>query len=82
MKCDKCGCESESLAVFADQHGWFLKDVMYFQVALTWSICLCRKQSSVNYESFKQIEARTYSECEAKARQYLNGLDDVKGEKK
>ena len=79
MKCDKCGCESESLAVFADQHGWFLKDVMYFQVALTWSICLCRKQSSVNYESFKQIEARTYAECEAKARAYLEGLEDVKG---
>ena len=71
----------EPLAVFVDQHGWFLKDVMHFQVALTWSICLCRKQSSVNYESFKQIEARTYAECEAKARQYLEGLPDVKGGK-
>jgi len=66
----------EPLAVFVEQHGWFLKDIMHFQAALTWSICLCRKQSSVNYESFKQIEARTYAECEAKARAFLAGLPD------
>jgi hypothetical protein len=89
MKCFKCGAEvhakvDEPLAVLADRKGWYVQDILPpIKACPGWEINLCSKE--MNKESvYDEVncDAPTYAECEAKARQYLNGLDDVKGEKK
>lgn len=67
--------DTEPLAVLADRKGF---RVQSFRVVLGWTICL-NDRKNTTAEKFRE---HTYALTEAKARQYLNGLPDIKGETK
>jgi len=82
---DKCpesqALPVESLAVLADVNGFYAVHIQPpTDTVKTWDIELFSKIEGDAMESEKYFEAPTYSECEAKARQFLEGLD--KGETK
>ena len=73
MKCDKCGCETERLAVLADRKGCSVEytgPAFYADQGNPWEVNVVLPTIG-DCHSF---EAPTYAECEAKARQYLEAL--------
>ena len=71
----------EPLAVLADRKGWYIQDILPpVKACPGWEINLCSKEINKEsiYDKFN-CEAPTYPACEAKARAYLEGLEDVKG---
>ena len=75
--CDKLDRHSkveEPLAVLADRKG-----ILRFQYDVygdnTWSIYLNKDEENGHWTE-KEFYSSTYAECEAKARAYLEGLDD------
>ena len=79
MKCEKCGCESESLALLADRKGF--KGVVYDRTndgAVGPKMYYCTPFKTHPDGGDESFEAPTYADCEAKARAWLNGQKDKK----
>lgn len=86
MKCDKCGCETESLAVLADRKGVYITRQKHHG-GYVWYINFdAPPETRLTDEQFDGLMTRydgdTYAAAEAKARAYLEGLDDVREGKK
>lgn len=80
MKCEKCGHESESLAVLADRKGWWISGITppSKPFSSVWQIGLGKgilaDGSPDEWEPFK---GETSTEAEARAREYLLSLPDT-----
>lgn len=77
MKCEKCGYETESLAVLADRKGYVISRIDgKSDGEYKWAIGMTEQDEEGNEGRWKGFEGPTYASAEAKAREYLNGLPD------
>ena len=79
MKCDKCGCETESLAVLADRKGMWVQQIN--TKGNWWFDIFENLPEGIDGASPEFTCGMVdYAAAEAKARAYLSKLPDVKGE--
>lgn len=72
--------EQEPLAVLADRKGWWVSRAKHFEDRWVLNFdCETLDIWTKCEDLAKPIVSKTYAECEAKARAYLNGLTDAAG---